>query len=177
MVEEDDRPRFQCRPREIGPHLPAVTQNVRQSLRPSDQIPAAIRTHGRADHAEDRHAVAQQRHGNRRAAKSLQPGPRAVVRVHQPAERRAVARSDRGFLADESGRQEGCQSAGKILLDLGIDRGLVARAARSRRAARLLDQHRGRPGGRTDHHRQDRSIERHFSSLDEAVVGEVFTGG
>ena len=46
-----------------------------------------------------------------------------------------------GFLADEPGRQESCQSVAEMLLDLGVDRGLAARPTRPRGAAELLDQH------------------------------------
>ena len=146
--------RLQVHLRQIDAHLNAVAQQVWQPLRPGDQIPAAIRAHGRTDHPQNRLAGVKQCDRDRGAAIPLQPGRRAVVRVHEPAEVRSVSLQDPQFFALKPARHHRVQGFLQVRLDFDVDPSLVAGATRAIRTARLLDQHFPGVGDGSDHRRQ-----------------------
>ena len=129
----------------------AVAQQMIEALGPRDRIGAAVGRARRVHHAQHGHAVAQERDRHRRALLAGEKSARPIVRVDQPAIRPAGSGRDPALLAAPARRQEHEQPLAQLRLDLVIDIGMAAAAARPLRPRKLgRDATPGRFGSR-DH--------------------------
>ena len=133
---DDEFARRELALRKIDLQRLAVALQLR-ALGPGDRVGAAVGRIGRVHHAEHRHALAQQRDRDRRAAPPGEELERAVVRIDEPGPAGPGTGSAPRLFTDEIAIDEATQRFPQAFLDLLVDRAVAALAARAAVAIEL----------------------------------------